>query len=108
VAYKHFHPEWDERGGVLHSCDNPCCWNPRHLRVGDQLDNVRDMISRGRAGDYRNFGSRNGRALVTEGQVVEIRARSAAGESNRELANAYGQDIWNIQNIVRRKTWRHM
>lgn len=34
---------------VLHSCDNPPCCNPAHLRVGTQADNVTDMWARGRA-----------------------------------------------------------
>lgn len=33
---------------VLHSCDNPSCCNPRHLREGTQADNVDDMMKRGR------------------------------------------------------------
>jgi hypothetical protein len=34
---------------VLHSCDNPPCCNPNHLREGTCLENVHDMISKGRA-----------------------------------------------------------
>lgn len=38
-----------EERNVLHSCDNPPCVNPRHLRIGTQAENVQDMVSRGRA-----------------------------------------------------------
>ena len=34
---------------VLHSCDNKICCNPKHLREGTHLDNVKDMEARGRA-----------------------------------------------------------
>jgi len=33
---------------VLHSCDNPRCINPDHLRVGTARDNWNDCVSRGR------------------------------------------------------------
>lgn len=33
---------------VLHRCDNRCCFNPKHLFLGTQLDNVKDCISKGR------------------------------------------------------------
>lgn len=33
---------------ALHSCDNPQCVNPDHLRWGTPKDNVRDCIERGR------------------------------------------------------------
>lgn len=36
---------------LLHSCDNPKCVNPNHLREGTQKDNVFDMMTR-----QRNYG----------------------------------------------------
>ena len=33
---------------VRHSCDNPPCCNPAHLLVGDQSQNIRDCVDRGR------------------------------------------------------------
>lgn len=35
---------------ILHSCDNPRCCNPEHLRIGTHQDNMNDKVSRGRSG----------------------------------------------------------
>ena len=45
-------------------------------------------------------------AKVTEEQVRGIRSRSAAGESNSELAKEFNLSSTAIGNIIRRKTWK--
>lgn len=47
LHYGEFDPKWR----VLHSCDNPPCVNPAHLRLGTDADNARDRDDRGRNGN---------------------------------------------------------
>lgn len=78
---------------TLHSCDNPPCCNPRHLRFGTRQENVNDMLS-------RNRGSKPNIRL-TDDQVREIRERRQMGARQSDLATQYGvTDGW-ISGIVR-------
>ncbi len=89
---------------VRHSCDNPPCVNPAHLSVGTKADNSADMVSR----DRHARGSRSGTSKLHERQVLEIRARAAAGELHRLIAADYGVSRVTVTNIVTRQTWRHL
>jgi len=48
VAYKLYHPEYDGKLEVCHSCDNPRCVRPDHLFLGTHQDNMIDRVYKGR------------------------------------------------------------
>lgn len=103
---------------LCHTCDTPACVNPAHLFPGDHQVNAADMVQKGRSatGDrsssrrYREprQGERHARAKLHDSDVYEIRRRSAAGESQRQLARAYGVAKNTIQRIVEGKGWAHL
>lgn len=92
---------------ALHSCDNPPCVNPVHLRVGTDADNVRDRDERQRRRPPQ--GIRNGRAQLTESEVREIRALAAAGgDTHKEIGRRFGVAKATITHIHTRYTWSHL
>lgn len=48
VAYELEVGEVEDGKCVLHKCDSPRCVNPVHLFVGTQMENVVDMVVKGR------------------------------------------------------------
>ena len=95
---------------VLHACDNPPCWRIEHLFLGTHMDNMRDMIRKGRWHPHK--GSRNGRAKLTEKTVLMIRKRYAVcgitRQEKQELADGLGLDVSQINRVIAGKTWRHV
>jgi hypothetical protein len=91
----------DPRLDTCHSGDNPPCCNPRRLRFGTRLENVADMIKRGRV----RAGSAHPFAKLTAAAVVEIRVRRANGATQKTLAADYGVSDAYISTIVNGLTW---
>lgn len=88
---------------VMHTCDNPGCINPAHLKLGTHADNMQDKKNKGRA----PRGEDAGWAKLTEKQVIEIRGL-AARIQYRLLAAQYGVSVPTIKDIVYRKSWKHI
>jgi hypothetical protein len=90
---------------ILHSCDNPPCWNIEHLFEGTDCDNVSDMVNKNR----NAYGIRNGMAKLTEEQVLEIRQDYRPWiNSQRILARKYGVTQHSIQSILDGCAWKHV
>jgi hypothetical protein len=86
---------------ALHSCDNPPCVNARHLFIGTHLDNMADMMAKGRG----PRGERHGNSKLTEAQVHEIRRRCAGGETQEAVARSFRVHQTSVSQVVRGKTW---
>ena len=91
---------------AIHSCDNPPCVNPAHLRWGSKSDNAMDMVSRGRGG--QPHGENHPRATLTELRVRLARRLHARGAPLRPLARWFGVDNAGLLRAVRGDTWRHV
>ncbi len=51
---------------VLHKCDTPSCWNPEHLFLGTNQDNVDDKMRKKRHWTFSKTACKNGHPY-TEG-----------------------------------------
>lgn len=48
VAYRLVNGPIGEGNVLLHACDTPLCVNPSHLSEGTNVDNMQDMVQKGR------------------------------------------------------------
>lgn len=90
---------------ALHSCDNPACVNPAHLRWGSHADNVSDMMNRQRQVPASLLGTRNANARLTEADVLAIRA---SRETQEVLAARYGLSADYIYEVRTGRRWKHL
>lgn len=70
--------EFDLSLDVLHSCDNGLCVNPKHLFLGTQTDNNKDMISKNRHSYF-----------ITEDDILIIRELYSKGMTQKRIARKF-------------------
>lgn len=86
---------------VRHKCDNRRCCNPTHLELGTQVDNMRDMVERGRSAR----GSKATSAVLDEDDVVEILRLLSGKRMQKEIAAMFGVSRETINAIATGRTW---
>lgn len=102
VAYELTHGPIPAEMHVCHRCDRPACVNPDHLFVGSQADNIRDMWSKGRGSrPPLHHGASHPQAKLSDADVVAVRARCAAGETQTKVAADYGVSQTAVSAICR-------
>ena len=87
VAYELYIGPIPEGLHVRHTCDNPPCCNPDHLRVGTQRDNYDDAVSRGRTKQQRYadkpYCTKDGHIPIAD-RRWQFRKRDMNGRFNNE------------------------
>lgn len=87
---------------VMHSCDNRLCVNPRHLSLGRQIDNVHDMLNKGREVNNPATGSKHHSTTINEIEAAEIFRMPG---KYRDIAVKFGCTINTVKGIKASKTW---
>ena len=109
VAYKLVKGQIPFGKRVLHTCDNPPCYNPKHLFTGTQADNMHDMCAKGRHVKATiPRGELNALAVLTQKQANKIRLMYKAGIRGKgalALAKQFGVSKQTVQRVVRGKTY---
>lgn len=92
---------------VIHSCDNPACCNPAHLRLGTPLDNMQDMWAKGRARPTCLRAEEHPCAKLSWDSVHHIREiYRRGGTSQDKIATQFGVSQITISRVVRQYNWK--
>ena len=94
---------------VMHTCDNPPCVNPSHLRLGTNQDNVDDMVNKGRHyAKYLKGQSNLSRAIITANIARNVKIDLTNNIKAKEIADKYAISKHIVWDIKREKTWKHI
>lgn len=109
LAYSLAHGPIEDGMCVLHSCDNPPCVNPAHLRIGTRKENTGDMVARGRQRYATPWRSSPGSRRLSADGVAIIRAfRRHTWLTLKEIGQRMGFSTVTICSVATGKTWKHL
>jgi len=75
----YFQKTGEEPEVVMHTCDNPACINPDHLRAGTQLENIQDRVKKSRS-----------QSKLSEKEKLIVREMIFKGNSERNVSRKLG------------------
>lgn len=87
---------------ACHRCDNRLCFNPDHIFLGTQKQNMMDCLSKNR---FSQKGSSHTLSKLKDSDIIDIRNSSL---SLSILGNLYGVTKQTIYAVKQNKTWRHI
>jgi hypothetical protein len=103
VSFQLYNREIPKGLFVLHSCDVRECTNPRHLFLGTNIDNMKDMVKKGRS--PVQLGSTNPNSVLKEDQVREIKNLLKKGFTISSIAREYKVSKDAIGHIKHGRSW---
>jgi len=103
ISYRLFIGEIPNGLMVCHKCDNVKCFNPEHLFLGTQKDNMSDAIKKNRM-KFIPKGVYKGKLKYTDKMVSEMRKMRADGFTIREIRETYGISQAQLWKILTNKT----
>lgn len=106
VAYELTYGDVPEGLVVMHTCDNPPCCNPAHLKVGTFAENTEDMVRKGRLNPP--IGERQIRAKLTAADVRRIRDLASTGMTHAAIGDMLGVSQSAVTRVVRKNSWKHI
>lgn len=108
LAYEAIHGRIPKGAIILHSCDNPACVNPDHLRPGTHKDNVADMDKRGRRVTSPMRGEDNPYSKMTDEKVIGIRTDYINGLPLDAICRRYGCSDNAVGDYLNGRSWKHL
>ncbi len=88
---------------VMHSCDNPPCCNPSHLRLGTPSENSRDRDLKGRGGNGNRLITRTNGVRFLDEHPDEVVALYEQGCTFSEIERRLDVGRGNIHRWLKRR-----
>lgn len=98
VSYKLFNGPIEDGMLVCHSCDVANCVKPGHLWLGDNKENMMDMVEKGRQSSRLTF-----KDILKIRELVE-----KFGVSQKKIMKQFSISCGHVSQIVNRKVWKHV